>query len=74
MADDKRQMTDGEVEVTDAVVRIRVWDKIPILSLTNSTNDKIGILSHEVMEPADRECQVLTDDGPLPKKPVPEGG
>ncbi len=46
------QMTDGECQKADS--EIRVWDKI-------------AILSHEVMDPAEGECQVLTDDGPLPK-------
>ena len=74
MADDKWQMTDGEVEATDAVMEDPVVGQDSNLVTEESTNDKIGILSHEEMDATDRTGQAagdeqgVTNDGLAPKK------
>ncbi len=75
--DGKGQMTGGEVEATDLLVDLVVGQDSSLVT-EDSTNDKIGILSHEEMEamdrPADRTGQAtgddqgVTNDGPSPKK------
>ena len=56
MADGKCQMTDGEVEAT-AVVADPVVGQDSNLVTEDSTNDKIGILSHEENGPSERAAR-----------------
>ena len=51
MADGKWQMTDGEVEATNLVVDPVVGQDSHVVT-EDSTNDEIGILSHEDMDAA----------------------
>ncbi len=62
MTDGKCQMTDGEVQGTD-VGEDPVVGQDSNLVTENSTNDKIGILSHE-----NRDATDGTSDGQEPKK------
>src|SRR5271157_3951115 len=62
MADDKRRIADDKCEVSQG--RIVGHDSNRVID--DSTNDKIGILSHERRSAADRPCQVACDRHSLP--------